>query len=212
MAEVDFARFARVLEDPAYVAVGFGVLGFQRAQVYRRALQRRLSQMAGGARSSLHAPPRPALRRPTLAEVMLGAAARGARTGSVGPLVRDVAGLAAGRVGPLVADASQRIGPLVADASQRIGPLVADASQRIGPLVADAALRLAPLVSDAAESVAPVVGEAAEDLAPEAKEFLDAAGELVNDVSQDARELAKEAVAFGRFAIQMLGTPARRPS
>jgi hypothetical protein len=190
MAEVDFARFARVLEDPAYVAVGFGVLGFQRAQVYRRALQRRLSQMAGGARSSLHAPPRPALRRPTLAEVMLGAAARGARTGSVGPLVRDVAGLAAGRV----------------------GPLVADASQRIGPLVADAALRLAPLVSDAAESVAPVVGEAAEDLAPEAKEFLDAAGELVNDVSQDARELAKEAVAFGRFAIQMLGTPARRPS
>jgi hypothetical protein len=201
MAEVDFARFARVLEDPAYVAVGFGVLGFQRAQVYRRALQRRLSQMAGGARSSLHAPPRPALRRPTLAEVMLGAAARGARTGSVGPLVRDVAGLAAGRVGPLVADASQRI-----------GPLVADASQRIGPLVADAALRLAPLVSDAAESVAPVVGEAAEDLAPEAKEFLDAAGELVNDVSQDARELAKEAVAFGRFAIQMLGTPARRPS
>ena len=42
MADVNFARTARVLQDPAFVAVGFGVLGFQRAQVCRHALQRRI--------------------------------------------------------------------------------------------------------------------------------------------------------------------------
>lgn len=42
MADVNFARAAKVLEDPAFVAVGFGVLGFQRAQVCRHALQRRM--------------------------------------------------------------------------------------------------------------------------------------------------------------------------
>jgi hypothetical protein len=42
VAEPDLARLARQLEEPAYVAVGFGVLGLQRAQVYRRGLQREL--------------------------------------------------------------------------------------------------------------------------------------------------------------------------
>ena len=39
-------KVAKALETPAYVAVGFGVLGFQRAQVRRRELQR---HMAGAA-------------------------------------------------------------------------------------------------------------------------------------------------------------------
>jgi len=49
MTEVPLGRFARVLEQPAYVAVGFGVLGFQRAQVCRRSLQRRVGALAGTA-------------------------------------------------------------------------------------------------------------------------------------------------------------------
>jgi hypothetical protein len=55
MAEVNLARVAKALEDPAYVAVGFGVLGFQRGQVYRRALERRLSRWAGTANQSVSA-------------------------------------------------------------------------------------------------------------------------------------------------------------
>jgi hypothetical protein len=47
MADMSIGKVARALEGPAYVAVGFGVLGFQRAQVRRRELQRRLSRLAG---------------------------------------------------------------------------------------------------------------------------------------------------------------------
>ena len=45
MANVNFAKAAKALEDPAYVAVGFGVLGFQRAQVYRHAMQKRMGHL-----------------------------------------------------------------------------------------------------------------------------------------------------------------------
>jgi hypothetical protein len=45
MADVNFAKRARVLQDPAFVAIGFGVLGFQRAQVCRHALQRRVKSL-----------------------------------------------------------------------------------------------------------------------------------------------------------------------
>jgi hypothetical protein len=47
MADVNFARAAKVLEDPAFVAIGFGVLGFQRAQVYRHAMQQRVKGFYG---------------------------------------------------------------------------------------------------------------------------------------------------------------------
>ena len=45
MAEMSFGKMAGTLEGPAYVAVGFGVLAFQRAQVRRRELQRRIGQL-----------------------------------------------------------------------------------------------------------------------------------------------------------------------
>jgi hypothetical protein len=41
MAQLTLGRLAR---DSAYVAVGFGVLGFQRAQVARRSLEKRLGK------------------------------------------------------------------------------------------------------------------------------------------------------------------------
>jgi hypothetical protein len=47
MADVNFARAAKVLEDPAFVAIGFGVLGFQRAQVCRHAVQKRVKTLYG---------------------------------------------------------------------------------------------------------------------------------------------------------------------
>jgi hypothetical protein len=40
-----FGRVAKALETPAYVAVGFGVLGFQRAQVHRRQLQHEVARL-----------------------------------------------------------------------------------------------------------------------------------------------------------------------
>jgi hypothetical protein len=43
--DVSFAKVARALETPAYVAVGFGVLGFQRAQVRRRELERHMARV-----------------------------------------------------------------------------------------------------------------------------------------------------------------------
>ena len=45
MEDVNFGKVAKALEGPAYIAVGFGVLGFQRAQVRRRELQRRVGQL-----------------------------------------------------------------------------------------------------------------------------------------------------------------------
>lgn len=45
-------KIARALEGPAYIAVGFGVLGFQRAQVYRLALQHQLGAVGGMAREA----------------------------------------------------------------------------------------------------------------------------------------------------------------
>ncbi|MGP8207240.1 MAG: hypothetical protein ACLQVK_14505 [Acidimicrobiales bacterium] len=47
MADVNFAKAAKVLEDPAFLAIGFGVLGFQRAQVFRHAVQRQAKYLYG---------------------------------------------------------------------------------------------------------------------------------------------------------------------
>jgi hypothetical protein len=156
MAEVNFVRFARALEDQAYVAVGFGVLGFQKAQAYRVAWERRRSGPRRSARAWYRPQP-----PPTAAE-------------RLAPLVQGVAGLAAQRLRPLVSDAADRMGPIVSDAAERMGPLVSDA---------------------------------AEQLRPEAQEFLRAAGDLMNDLPGEARELAKEAVALGRFALQAFRPP-----
>jgi len=49
MAEVDLRLLAKAVEDPAYVVVGFGVLGLQRAQVARREWQQRLAVVTRGA-------------------------------------------------------------------------------------------------------------------------------------------------------------------
>jgi hypothetical protein len=53
MADMNFDRVAKALEAPAYVAVGFGVLAFQRAQVRRRELQRQIGQLAQTVNESL---------------------------------------------------------------------------------------------------------------------------------------------------------------
>ena len=44
-------RFAKTLEQPVYVAVGVGVLGFQRAQVLRRDLEQRAKPLASSAQA-----------------------------------------------------------------------------------------------------------------------------------------------------------------
>jgi hypothetical protein len=44
--EMNLGKVARALETPAFVAVGFGVLGFQRAQVRRRELERQMARLA----------------------------------------------------------------------------------------------------------------------------------------------------------------------
>jgi hypothetical protein len=178
MAEVNFARFARVLEDQAYVAVGFGVLGYHKAQACRRAWQRELSGAARAERA-----PSPPKRPPSAAERFR-------------PFVYGAAGMAAERLRPLVSDAADRVAPLVSDAAERVGPIVSEAAERVGPLVSEAAERMGPLVS-----------EAAEQLRPEAQEFLRAAGDLMNDLPADARELTKDAVAFGRSFLQAFRSP-----
>jgi hypothetical protein len=49
MAEVDFGRLSKLVKWPAYVMVGLGILGAQRAQVYRREWQRKFAGVAGEA-------------------------------------------------------------------------------------------------------------------------------------------------------------------
>jgi len=138
MAEVNLGRFAKVLEQPAYVAVGFGVLGLHRAQVWRHTWQRRAADLA-----------------------------------------RRAAGSAAVVSEPLEEDRRT------------------DGHDRVTPL------HLTVLDVDVAEH-----------LPPEATELLSATRDLVDDlvgeVPAEARELMKEAVAFGRFALQVLRAPASR--
>ncbi len=110
MADVNFAKAAKVLEGPAFVAVGLGVLGFQRAQVCRHTVQKR-----------------------------------------VGHLYDD----------------------------------------------------LAPL----RQKVDDVAGGIASELPPEAVELAKATGSLVASLPREARELMKEAVAVGRFALQVVRAP-----
>jgi hypothetical protein len=121
MADVNFSRAAKALEGPAYVAVGFGVLGFQRAQVCRLAAQRRLGGLAGTARSVSN------------------------------------------------------------DTMARLGPW----RQR---------------VDEAA-------GEVATHFPPEAVDLARAAGNLAGSLPREARELVNEAVAIGRFALQVVRAP-----
>lgn len=45
LPQVDIDRVADVAKELTYVAVGFGVLGFQRAQVRRRELERTLGPL-----------------------------------------------------------------------------------------------------------------------------------------------------------------------
>ncbi|MGH9105444.1 MAG: hypothetical protein ACRDZX_06320 [Acidimicrobiales bacterium] len=166
MAELDLGRFAKTLEQPAYIAVGFGVLGFQRARVCQRAWQRRLVEGARRLRDDLarDAGPVPRASRRPLQRVVPGA-----RPGTGKPLLRSLSDVVGG--------ATDRLGPLVSEATDRLGPLVSEATDR---------------------------------LPPEAKELLTAAGDVVVDLSGEAREVAKEAAAFGRFAIEVLRAPVRR--
>jgi hypothetical protein len=48
----EITKAVRRLEGTAYVAVGLGVLGFQRAQVYRLALRRELGALGGVAQKA----------------------------------------------------------------------------------------------------------------------------------------------------------------
>jgi hypothetical protein len=207
MAQVNFVRVARVLEQPAYVAVGFGVLGYQRAQAWRRAWQRRLSHLASSAQQP--SPPTPGGR--SRHKPPTSAADR------VGPFVSGVAGLAAERLRPMVTDAAERVGPFMSEAAERVAPYVSDAAERVGPFMSDAAERVGPFMAEAVDRVGPLVAEigpavseAAEQLKPEAQEFLRAATDLVNDLPEEARELAREAFAFGRLALQAFRAPEDR--
>lgn len=114
---LDLGRLAKAVEGPAYVAVGLGILGFQRAQVYRHQLQRRAGRLTSG--------------------VNQGAAS-------------------------------------------------------------------------ARQNVADMAGEAVQHLPQPARELLDAVGNLVNELPAEARALAQEALALGRFAVRAAGTPASR--
>lgn len=47
-------QLPKVLEDAAYVSVGFGVLAFQRAQVRRRELEGQLAELATAVRRAVN--------------------------------------------------------------------------------------------------------------------------------------------------------------
>jgi hypothetical protein len=113
----DINKMARSLEGPAYIAVGLGVLGFQRAQVLRRAAQEQVQHL--------------------------------------------------GR----------------------------DLDQRT------ASLR---------RTAADTAGEAAQHLPEAARDLLGAAANLVTELPSEARALAREVAALGRFAMHAAGAPAAR--
>jgi hypothetical protein len=128
MAELHMGEVAKVLEGPAYVTVGVGVLVFQRAQVYRREVERAL----------------------------------GRRLTDLG------------------------------DRAQRLGH---DVDERVAP---------------ARRAVADAASEAVQHLPEPARDLVDAVGNLFLELPSEAKALAKEAVALGRFALQVAGAPASR--
>lgn len=195
MAELNFDRFTKALEDPLYVAVGAGVLGFQRAQVWRRALQRRALKLAGVA-----------VARQMKASV----------TGQLNQVLGgDRPADAAGRVVPLVAevpraaaDIATRLGPVAYEvagqAAQRLGRAAGEAAGQVGPA-------LAGVMDQAVQRARPITDQVGDHLPPEAHELIDAAGDLVADIPREAKALLGEAAAFGRLALQVLRAPTSRP-
>ena len=89
-------------EDVAYTAVGIGVLGFQQAQVRRRAVRARLAEATRGAREQA---------------TTLG----GEAWSAVEALSTDVRG----RVEPVVSRLGERVDPAVADVRARVEPVLA---------------------------------------------------------------------------------------
>jgi len=89
-------------EDAAYTAVGVGVLGFQQAQVRRRAVQKRLATAGQDAR----------VQAATLTE--------DART-AVGALSAELKS----RVEPVVTRLGEQVEPWVADVRTRVEPVLA---------------------------------------------------------------------------------------
>ena len=155
MAEVSFGRVARVLEGSAYVAVGFGVLGFQKAQVARRDLQRRLSRVSPPGAGTAQPAPAPA---PRLAPGPSPAPAD--RATQVADKLSEMAEMASMTLAPLVAQAAER-------ASGRLAPLVNDAAERLGERLGEAAQHLPPEAHEFLEAA----GELAKDLPAEAREL-----------------------------------------
>jgi hypothetical protein len=89
-------------EDAAYTAVGVGVLGFQQAQVHRRAVQERLAEAARDARGQA---------------TTLGGEAWSA-VEALSTEVRE-------RVEPVVSRLGERVDPVVADVRSRVEPVLA---------------------------------------------------------------------------------------
>jgi hypothetical protein len=89
-------------EDAAYTAVGVGVLGFQQAQVRRRAVQEHLADAARDARGQA---------------TTLG----GEAWSAVEALSTEVRG----RVEPIVSRLGERVDPVVADVRARVEPVLA---------------------------------------------------------------------------------------
>lgn len=125
---MDFERLAKALEGPAYTAVGLGVLGFQRAQVYRVALQHKMGGLAGQAQGAL----------------------------------------------------------------------------------VDLAHEVDQRTSHMRESAGDLAGEAVQHLPEPARDLIDAVGHLIVELPAEAKGLAQEAVALGRFLFQAAGSPAAR--
>ena len=53
MADTPLNDLSKTLKDAAYVAVGFGVLAFQKAQVRRRELEKQLTKAAADAEKNI---------------------------------------------------------------------------------------------------------------------------------------------------------------
>ncbi|HEV2310281.1 MAG TPA: hypothetical protein VGU73_07135 [Acidimicrobiia bacterium] len=99
-------------EDAAYTAVGVGVLGFQQAQVRRRAVQQRLVSASHDARAQA---------------VTVAGDARTALE-SLGTELKA-------RVEPVVTRLGGQVEPLVSRIGEQVEPLVADVRTRVEPVL-----------------------------------------------------------------------------
>jgi hypothetical protein len=156
MADAKFGKIFTTLQGPVYVAVGFGVLGFQRAQVCRRQLQRRFGGATGVADQVVGA----VNEKVTAVNHKVTAVNHRVTEAAVDHLI----GAVNRKVAAAAGDVNRKVAAAAGDVNRKVAAAAGDV---LGDLFGDATGQL----PDEAKELLKAAGDLASDLPGEAKEL-----------------------------------------